>query len=394
MSLGAQRPTVVVVGGGFAGFWAALAARRVGGKTLDVVLASRGPMLQMRPRLYEADPASLQVDLRPLLARVEVEYIDGKAAGLDTASHVVRLADGRELPYTRLVVATGSVLRRPSVRGSGEALSIDTVADAIAFDECLTNIVRTGKPPSIAVIGSGFTGIELALELRERIRRHGSTRQAQEAQIVLLDRSPVVGRELGPNPRPVIEAALKAAHIELVLGANIKAMGHDRIEIVDRPAVRVDIVVLTTGMVAAPFACQVPGEHDELGRVRVAPTLQAPACRSVFVAGDAAAVDGGDGHVVLQSCQHALELGRYAGENAARDILGRQLVPNRQPPYITCLDLGASGAVYTRGWDRRIAFTGEDAKRRKRRINTEVIYPPADASRAELLELSVPEMEA
>jgi len=369
-----------------------LAARRVGGTALDVVLVSRGPMLQMRPRLYEVDPTSLQVDLRPLLARVEVDYLEGEAAGLDTASHVVTLADGRMLPHSRLVVATGSLLRRPSVPGSDEALAIDTVADAVAFDERLAEVVRTGKTPCIAVVGAGFTGIELALELRQRIRRHGSPSQARKARIVLLDRSPVVGLELGPNPRPVIEAALTAGRVELVLGANIAAMGHDRIELADGPALPVDIVVLATGMVAAPFARQVPGEHDELGRVWVAATLQAPAAPNVFVAGDAAAVDGGDGHVVLQSCQHALELGRYAGENATRDLLGRRLVAYRQPPYITCLDLGAAGAVYTRGWDRRIAFTGEEAKRRKRRINTEVIYPPADASREELLELSVPEM--
>jgi NADH dehydrogenase len=92
--------------------------------------------------------------------------------------------------------------------------------------------------------------------------------------------------------------------------------------------------------------------------------------------------------MVVQSCQHALQLGRFAGENAARDLLGLSMIPYRQPPYITCLDLGRSGAVFTRGWERRIELTGLEAKARKRRINREVIYPPLDATPDELLRMS------
>jgi NADH dehydrogenase len=91
---------------------------------------------------------------------------------------------------------------------------------------------------------------------------------------------------------------------------------------------------------------------------------------------------------VLQSCQHALQLGRFAGENAARDIIGLPLLSYQQPPYVTCLDLGRSGAVFTRGWQRTVELTGVEAKAVKKRINTEVIYPPAEATREELLALS------
>jgi NADH dehydrogenase FAD-containing subunit len=100
--------------------------------------------------------------------------------------------------------------------------------------------------------------------------------------------------------------------------------------------------------------------------------------------------DTGDGHLALQSCQHALQLGRFAGENAARDLLGMPLIPYRQLRYVTHLDLGRSGAVSTNGWERAVRLTGEEAKALKRRINTEVIYPPSMASRERLLALSVP----
>jgi NADH:ubiquinone reductase (H+-translocating) len=147
-------------------------------------------------------------------------------------------------------------------------------------------------------------------------------------------------------------------------------------------------VVLTTSMAAADFTRSVAGERDDLGRIRVDQTLRNLAAPGVLVAGDAAVVDDGDGVPVLQSCQHALQLGRFAGENAARDIMGLPLIRYRQPPYVTCLDLGSSGAVFTRGRQRIVELTGAEAKAVKRRINTEVIYPPAAAAREELLGLS------
>jgi NADH dehydrogenase len=379
---------IVVVGGGFAGFWAAVAARRVGSSRLSITVVSREPVLQIRPRLYEAEPQELGVDLLPLLGKVDVEFVRGEAATLDPALRTVSLREGDIVPYTRLVVATGSALWRPPVPGAGRAYSIDTKSDAIVFDRRLARIAETRARPVIAVVGCGFTGIELALELRDRLAAHGGEVQAERLRIVLIDRAPVVGRALGPGPRPVIESALARARVELVLGAPVMALTRDRVTLADRRVIDADAVVLTTGMVAAEFVRHLPGEHDELGRVVVDRTLRAPAIPDVFVAGDAAAADSGDGHRVLQSCQHALQLGRFAGENAARDLHGLPTINYVQPPYITCLDLGRSGAVLTRGWNRSVDSVGLEAKKLKHRINTEDIYPPATASREELLALS------
>ena len=131
-------------------------------------------------------------------------------------------------------------------------------------------------------------------------------------------------------------------------------------------ALAVDAVVLTTGMAAADFVRHVPGERDGLGRLKVERSLRAPEAPGIFVTGDAAAADTGTGNVALQSCQHALQLGRFAGENAARDLLGLPLVDYAQPRYVTCLDLGRTGAVFTEGWDRVVQKSGADAKAIKR----------------------------
>jgi NADH dehydrogenase len=376
----ASNGKILVIGSGFAGFWAAVAAKRFAGARADVTLISPEPVLQIRPRLYEVKPETLGVDLRPLLAKVAVNFAPGEAAGLDPEKKTVTLADGEQLSYDRLIVATGSRMRRPPVPGAETAYSVDTQAEAIAFDARLAEIAGKATAPTIAVVGAGFTGIELVLELRDRLLAHGGTDVAERARIVLVDRADVVGPELGPGPRPVIEAALSEARVEVQLGAQIADLARDRVIFADGSALAVDAVALATGMAAAPFTAHIPGERDRLGRILVDAALRAPDAPEIFVAGDAAAADTGDGHKALQSCQHAGQLGRVAGENAARDLLGEASVSYRQLQYLTCLDLGRSGAVVTKGWDRRIERTGAEGKALKRFINTQLIYPPVNGS--------------
>ncbi len=376
---------ILVVGGGFAGFWAAVAARRIAGSRADVTLVSREPVLEIRPRLYEARPETLGVALLPLLHKVDIGFVRGEAIGLDAAAKIVTLAAGDRLAYDRLVVATGSRMLRPPVPGADAAFSVDTQADAIAFDRRLAEIVRDVAAPTIAVVGAGFTGIELALELRDRLVAHNANGAADRLRIVLIDRAETVGPELGPGPRPQIEAALAAAGVELRLGAAVRALAADRVSFADGSVLAADAVVLATGMAASPFAGEVPGTRDALGRVVVDAVLRVPAAPEVFVAGDAAAADTGDGHRTLQSCQHAGQLGRVAGENAARDLVGLPPLPYTQLRYVTCLDLGRSGAVISQGWERRVEKTGQEGKAVKRWINTKLIYPPADGTAEALL---------
>lgn len=379
---------ILVAGGGFAGFWAALAAKRVAGARAEVVLVSRSPVLQVRPRLYEAHPETLGVDLPPLLGAAGVAFRQAELTGLDLPGRAVILAGDERLPYSRLVVATGSVMHRPPVPGAELAFSIDTQAEAIAFDRRLAEIAGNGARPRIAVVGAGFTGIELALELRDRLVAHGAPAAAERLEIILIDRASVVGPELGPGPRPVIEQALAEAGVDVRLGVAISALAADGVTLAGGENLAVDAVVLATGLVAAPFTAHIPGERDTLGRIVVDGALRAPAAPDIFVSGDAAAANTGDDYLTLQSCQHALRLGRYAGENAARDLFGLPLATYAQRDYVTCLDLGRSGAVYTRGRERAVVYTGAEAKARKRRINTQVIYPPANADGTTLLALA------
>lgn len=137
-------------------------------------------------------------------------------------------------------------------------------------------------------------------------------------------------------------------------------------------------MIWTAGVRASPLTAELPVERDRLGRLAVDTELQVIGAPGVYAAGDTAAAAAEPGHQVLQCCQHALQLGKFAGHNAAADLLGLPAVPFTAAPYVTCLDLGSAGALFTNGWDRRIVSTGDIAKARKRNVNELWIYPPTD----------------
>jgi NADH dehydrogenase len=99
-------------------------------------------------------------------------------------------------------------------------------------------------------------------------------------------------------------------------------------------------------------------------------------------------------HPAPMSCQHAIPMGKFAGHNAAADLLGLPLLSYDQADYVTCLDLGAAGAVFTRGWDRHVLYTGATAKRLKEQINRRDIVPPLTGRRRDLFDAARPESPA
>jgi NADH dehydrogenase len=152
-------------------------------------------------------------------------------------------------------------------------------------------------------------------------------------------------------------------------------------------------VVWCAGMRAHPLAASLPGSHDRFGRIAVDRFLRAEAAK-LFVTGDAAAalVDGT--HASVMSCQHARPMGRIAGHNVVCDLVGAEMIPLDIGYYVTILDLGAWGAVYTEGWDRRVAVIGAAAKETKRLINCVRIYPPRSRDPTEILAAAAPVTQA
>ncbi|KWK72300.1 pyridine nucleotide-disulfide oxidoreductase [Burkholderia ubonensis] len=381
---------ILIVGAGFAGVWGALGAARVldgaGVKSGDVeiTLISPKPELQIRPRLYESEPRRMAAPLLPLLDVVGVKFLEGTVEEISVREKTVSVAcangQRRLLAYDRLLLTSGSRLSRPPVPGLAEhAFSVDRIEDAVALDDHFAALAKLPESPArntVAVVGCGFTGIEVATELPKRLREWFGPETT--GRVVVIGAQDDIGPDLGPNPRPYVAEAFASLGIEAVLGSRVVSVAADGVRTASGAHIEAMTVIWAGGMHASPLTSQVSSHLDPLGRVEVAPDLRVAEAPHVFVAGDVArARSDDDGHYALMSCQHAIVMGQFGGHNVAADLIGVPTLEYRQPFYATCVDLGDWGAVYSEGWDRQIKLTRAEGKARKQMINTQWIYPPA-----------------
>jgi len=147
-------------------------------------------------------------------------------------------------------------------------------------------------------------------------------------------------------------------------------------------------------MRASSLAAALTGKPDRLGRIAVDAYMQVEGIARVFAAGDAAWAVLDDQHPTVMSCQFARPMGRFAGHNAAALLTGTPMLPLKLDWYVTVLDLGPWGALYTAGWDRRVLSTGGDAKQVKQEINCRRIYPPRSFASADTLAAAAPVVQS
>jgi NADH dehydrogenase len=395
---------IVVLGGGFAGLWSAVAAARKldeighGPDEAEVTLVNRDPFHNIRVRNYESDLTSVRVPLDDVLGPIGVSRVEGRVTGINLNGQEVTVttAGGEQtLPYDRLVFALGSQLARPDIPGlSDYAFDVDTYDGAVRLNAHLEML--TGQPESsgrftVVVVGAGLTGIEVAAEMPARLRilvkRAKSTARCR---VILADHQPQIGSDMGESARPVIEEALAALGVETRPGVEVVSVTPSGITLRSGEEIDAATVVWCAGMRANPLTRSFPVETDRLGRIGVDEFMRLNGVGNVFAAGDSAWSMMDDHHTSVMSCQHSRPMGRFAGHNAVADLFGLPMLPLRIESYVTILDLGPWGAVYTAGWDRHVVARGEVAKRTKQTINCQRIYPPLNRDRALILAAANP----
>jgi NADH dehydrogenase len=383
--------------------YAALSAARlrdiqgVSPEALEIALVSPEPTLVVRPRLYEPKPETLTAPLLDVLNAIDVIYVQGSAETIDSKSRTVQIVTAKgarkTLPYDRLVVATGSRLFRPNIPGLAEhGFSVDQLDDAIALDRHLHGLrdqPASAARDTVVVAGGGFTGLEVATELPARLRTIFG--KDAKPRVIIVERNSAIAPDMGAGPRPVIEEALRKVGVETRLGVGVTSLDKSGVTLSSGEHIASATVVWAAGMRAAPLTAQIPAERDNFGRLLVDRDLRVLSVGGVFATGDAArAACDNVGNYALMSCQHALRMGAFAGNNAAAELLGVPTKPYHQEAYATCLDLGEAGAIFTLGWERTLKLVGAEAKKTKQQINTVWIYPPP-AERAAALASADPE---
>ena len=395
---------ILVLGGGFAGLWSAVGAARkldelgVGPDRVEVTLVNRDAFHAIRVRNYEADLTSVRIPLDSVLGPICVNTAEGDVTEIDLAAKTVKVttrSGEQTLFYDRLVFALGSQLVRPKIPGLAEfAFDVDSYGAA----EHLNAHIRSlpGRPESpgqltVVVVGAGLTGVEVAAEMPGKLRAAMETANlARPIRVILADHQPRVGSDMGDSARPVIEHALTSLGLELRPGIDVVAVGPGGVRLASGEVIPAETVVWCAGMRANPITRFFPTEHDRFGRIPVDEFMRVKGIANVFAVGDVASAMVDDDHASVMSCQHARPMGRYAGHNVVADLLGLPMLPLRIDWYVTVLDLGPWGAVYTEGWDRHLVATGAVAKRTKQIINCQRIYPPLTGDREEILAAAEP----
>lgn len=383
-----MKKQILIVGSGFSGMWAAVSAARLsaleGNNSLKIAVLAPVPELRVRPRFYEENVSTLVAPLNDLFNELDIEFIAGSADTIDIKEKIVSYRDANgetsAVTYERLVLATGSQTKRPPVVGLAEyAFDIDQLESAQAFQQHLDSLVTRPSTPernTVVVCGGGFTGIELATELPARLRaRFG---QDTETKVIVVERGTVIGGRYSEALRNTIEEASNELGVEWRLNSEIEVIDANGVTLKNGERIAASTVVWTAGVEANALSQQIDGERDNQGRLKVSESLQLPANPEVYATGDMAHAKTDDvGNTALMTCQHAIQLGKFAGHNAAASLLNIDPLPYRQVNYVTCLDLGAWGAVYTEGWDQAVKSVRDDAKKIKIAITNELIYPPA-----------------
>eukprot|EP00276_Gloeochaete_wittrockiana_P001563 CAMPEP_0184675146 /NCGR_PEP_ID=MMETSP0308-20130426/87629_1 /TAXON_ID=38269 /ORGANISM="Gloeochaete witrockiana, Strain SAG 46.84" /LENGTH=530 /DNA_ID=CAMNT_0027122821 /DNA_START=77 /DNA_END=1669 /DNA_ORIENTATION=+ len=368
-------PKVVILGGGFGGLYSAVRlsqypwARQ---QTPNVTLVDQNDRFVFSPLLYEllsgeveaweiaprytelfptASAPSFPQEAPPVAVSLEQADIhsidlDGARVWLTSPSAQGQL---QEVTYDKLVLALGGVPNLDAVPGARQhAIPFRTLSDAEALLSKLTALEASGRDPiRIAIVGGGFSGVELACKLSDRLKERG--------YVQLLDQGSSILKASTPFNR---EEAMRAlARRGVWVDLNVSIVSVDEEGLTERSStnnadpsaagtrVRADIVLWTAASKVSPLIESLPPsvERDGRGRLVTSSTLQLPSHPNVYALGDICMPQ--DSTPAPPSAQAAIQQADYVAWNVWAGITGRQSLPFRYMDLGEMLTLGTDDAT-------------------------------------------------
>jgi NADH dehydrogenase len=340
-------PRIVVAGAGYAGLAACLTLRgalEAGQVAVTVVNATDWHLLLPELPLYVAGvegPEDVRLHLRRALPpRAELHV--ARIVRLDPRAPAVVCADppGR-IEGDGLLLALGSAPEDYGIPGVAEhAIPIGQWDEARELRARVLEDLHRRRGGSVAVVGGGLTGVEVAAELAERAAEEHAR----------LEVSLVAARILPTMPGPVqrlATAALRRLGVRLVPG-RAAAVEAGRVRLQDGGVVAAETIVWAGGVRGHPLVAASGLPVDRRGRALVDRFLRA--APRVYAAGDCAApTDPDSGRPLAPTAQTALQAGRAAAGNLLRELQGQPPLPFRPRLRGQLVSLGRRQAAGTIG---------------------------------------------
>lgn len=374
---------LVIIGGGFSGFWSAMSALRQSremGKNseLKITVINKDNYLTNRPRLYEANLDNVRIDLQPLLQPLGIDLVTGLVTDIQPQKQTLAVKKAGEdltMHYDYLIVAAGSRLKQPEIPGSHLIHNVDQFESAADLHKHIERLAKGNfegeGAKTVVVVGAGLTGLEVVTGLQEIAEKYTT----EKLRIILIDRQPQFGSGYSNEAREYINEVLMNSNIELRPGTLPVKVDEDYAYLSNGEKIAAKTVIWTAGLEASPLNKFFTGNKDNMNRLEVDEHFKLPEYSNISVTGDAALSKPDDGVYAAMSCQYSLFQGKWSGHNAVADIFGGEKLPYKQSTYVTCVDLGPQRAMFTRGWDRQLEVKEDAGKKIKMEINTVWIIP-------------------
>ena len=347
-----QPARICILGGGFGGLYTALRLSQLPwekSERPEIVLVDQSDRFLFSPLLYEILTGELQTwEIAPpfpeLLANTGVRFYQGIVAGIDIEERRVQLQNGPEIPYDRLVLALGGETPLDLVPGATSyAFPFRTIADAYHLEERLRVLEESlADKIRVAIVGAGYSGVELACKLADRLGERGRFR--------LIELTDQILRTSPEFNRTAANTALEARGVWIDLETKVESIAPDAIALEYKnqvDTIPVDLVIWTVGTRVAAAVRTLALKQNQRGQLTTTPTLQVVDHPEIFALGDLADCRDAEGQQVPATAQAAFQQADYAGWNIWASLTNRPLLPFRYQYLGEMMTLGTDNATFS-----------------------------------------------
>ncbi|MGQ4649971.1 FAD-dependent oxidoreductase [Lyngbya aestuarii] len=347
-----QTARICILGGGFGGLYTALRLSQLPwekSQRPEIILVDQNDRFLFSPLLYELLTGELQTwEIAPpfeeLLLNTGVRFTQAAVAGINADEQHVWLQEGQEFAYNRLVLALGGVTPLDMAPGVAEyALPFRTIADAYHLEERLRILQESNTDKiRVAIVGAGYSGVELACKLSERLGERGRLR--------LIEISDSILKTSTDFNREVARKALEDHQVWIDLETKVESVEADKISLLYKglvDTIPVDVVLWTVGTKVSPVVQSLPLKQNPRGQLTITPTLQVVDHPEIYALGDLAQCQDAEGQQVPNTAQAAIQQADYAAWNIWASLTGRPLLPFRYQQLGEMMTLGTDNATLT-----------------------------------------------
>ncbi|HEX6029976.1 MAG TPA: NAD(P)/FAD-dependent oxidoreductase [Tepidiformaceae bacterium] len=368
------RKRVVIIGAGFGGLEC---AKKLAGKPVDVLIVDRHNYHLFTPLLYQVassllNPSDIAQPVRAIFrGKQNVRFLQGEVSAVDPAAHAVRLADGSEERYDRLVIAAGSTTNFFGVAGADAALGLKDLSEALELRNhilsCLERAARSVDEAerrrllTFVVVGGGPTGVEYAGALSELLKlvlpREYPELKGAAPRIVLIEALPEILNAFPSKLGSSARGELGRKGVEVRTATRVMTVQDDVVALSNDERIEAATLVWAAGVRPSELAAAVEVPRSRSGRLEVDEYLRVRGPDGVYAIGDIASFVQ-DGREVPMLSAPAMQEGRAAAKNILHDLAAQPLVPFRYRDKGSMATIGRNDAVAKLGPLQLTGFLG------------------------------------